>query len=97
MRKEITGFIYSRFPYDNSWLDKNCYYFALILKGRFPEGNIVYDIIQNCFLFELDNTLYDWHGVYEQLPYESTRYIKWDEFEEYDPIQYNRIIQDYIL
>lgn len=97
MRKEITDFIYRRFPYDNHWLNGNCYYFAVILKDRFPEGKIVYDVIRGHFLFELDYTLYDWHGVYERLPHESTRFIDWDKFDEYDSLQKQRIIRDCIF
>lgn len=97
MRKEVTDFIYRRFPYDSHWLDGNCYYFALILQDRFPEGDIVYDVIRGHFLFELDYTLYDWHGVYERLPSESMRFIKWNSFKEYDSLQYDRIVRDCIL
>lgn len=38
---KIEEFINRRFPNDCNWLSGNCYYFAIILKDRFPEGNIL--------------------------------------------------------
>ena len=34
--KEIKDFIKRRFPYDNMWMNGNCYWFARILADRFP-------------------------------------------------------------
>ena len=42
---EVLEFIRRRFLQDCHWRDGNCYYFALILKDRFPESRIVYDAI----------------------------------------------------
>jgi hypothetical protein len=40
---EVIEFINRRWKKDANWLDGNCYYFALILKHRFPEGRIWYE------------------------------------------------------
>ena len=35
--EQILAFIKRRFSQDCNWIDGNCYYFATILKTRFPE------------------------------------------------------------
>ena len=39
------------------FLEGNCYWFARILKCRFPQGKILYDVLHNHFLFYGGNTL----------------------------------------
>ena len=48
---KILDFIHRRFEQDCEWTSGNCYYFALILKGRFRKGKIVYDVIDGHFLY----------------------------------------------
>lgn len=62
MEEKILEFIKRRFPVDQGWTTRNCYFFALILKSVFF-GEIVYDVIAGHFLFlGADGNLYDWNG-----------------------------------
>lgn len=90
---KILEFIYRRFKTNCKWTDGNCYYFALILKDRFPKGSIYYDVINGHFVFWFEGKFYDWTGIVEQ----DGHYIGWDYFDIYDPIQKQRIIRDCIL
>lgn len=89
---EVIEFIQRRFPSDCNWKTGNCYYFALILKDRFPQGIIYYDVIACHFCVKIDGLYYDWEGVYT--PYIP---IEWDKFDEYDSIQKQVIIRDCLL
>ena len=63
--------------------------FSLILKDRFPEGEIYYDVIWGHFLLKLNNIYYDYNGEFEPLcP------IPWNTFDEYDNLLKERIIRD---
>ena len=44
----IENFI-ALFDYDQRYLNGLCYWFAYMLKGRFPDGEIWYDQISNHF------------------------------------------------
>lgn len=91
MTDKILKFISNRFPIDCNWLTGNCFYFAQILKSRFPEGEIYYDVIFGHFLFKIYNNYYDWSGKVESIG----QPVKWDTFQsEYDSLQYERIIKD---
>lgn len=57
MNNTILQFI-QRFP-DANWLNGNCYYFSIILKDRFPTGQIYYDTFKSHFIFKLNDTFYD--------------------------------------
>lgn len=94
MLDEVIEFIKRRFPYDNNWLDGNCYYFALILHTRFPQSKIIYDPIQGHFLIQYKNTLYDWSGIYAPKDYGAL--IDWDLYEKVDNEHYARIVRDVI-
>ena len=89
VRVDILDFIKRRFSNDCHWIDGNCYYFSLILKSRFPEGTIMYDVIENHFTLEINNIYYDWTGVVTP-----TLAIPWDEIEAYDSLEYQRIVRD---
>lgn len=90
---EILDFIKRRFSINCNWLDKNCYYFSLILKDRFPQGCIYYDVIDGHFLFRYKNEYYDWTGLMEP----KGVLIKWDEFDKYDALQKQVIVRDCIM
>lgn len=94
MCEEVLDFIQRRFPHDNLWLDGNCYYFALILHDRFPESEIIYDLIEGHFLIRYKNILYDWHGIY--IPDNYNALVVWENYKSEDPIHYKRIIKDVI-
>lgn len=93
MQNEVLEFIQRRFNGDCNWTNGNCYYFAVILKARFPEGNIFYDVVNGHFVFFYKNEFYDWNGI----AYSNGSYIKWDLFSNYDNLQKERIIRDCIL
>lgn len=91
---EVLEFIDRRFPGDCSWLNGNCYYFALILKDRFPQGEILYDVIDGHFVFKYNDNYYDYKGI----TYQDDGYlVPWESFDEYDCIQKTRIIRDCIM
>lgn len=90
---EVLDFIKRRFSDDCNWLNGNCYYFAQILKTRFPQGVIFYDIINGHFIFLYNSKYYDWSG--EIHPNEFL--VEWDKFDEYDSLQKQRIIRDCVI
>ena len=93
MQNEVLDFIQRRFKDDCRWIDGNCYYFAIILKDRFPEGKIFYDTIWGHFVFFYKNEIYDWNGI----RYNCGFLVKWDDFDKYDRLQKQRIVQDCLL
>lgn len=93
MGNEVLEFIQRRFKDDCKWLDGNCYYFAVILKDRFPKGKIYYDVIYGHFIFEYQNKYYDWSGIVKQFGY----LVEWGKFDEYDSTQKERVVKGCIL
>ena len=91
-QNEILEFISRRFQKDCEWVTGNCYYFSLILKDRFPEGLIYYDVINGHFIFEYEDYYYDWTGNIIPNGY----LVEWDRFDEYDSNQKQVIIRDCI-
>ena len=89
----VEEFIRKRFINNCNWLDGNCYYFAIILKARFPQAIILYDVINGHFVVSIDNKLYDWSGKIEN----NSEYIVWEQADKYDPLVKERIIRDCIL
>ena len=94
MKDKILEFIQRRFMNDCNWVDGNCYYFAIILKDRFPEGKIFYDIINGHFVFKYQDNVYDWNGIYNS---EEEFLVDWENFDEYDSLLKKRIIRDCVL
>lgn len=94
MENEVLEFINRRFNKDCNWINGNCYYFAIILKERFPNAIILYDIIDGHFISQIDNHYYDWTGEIKLNP--NNYYIEWDRMDEYDSNVKNRIIRDCI-
>ena len=93
MKNEVLEFIQRRFKKDCNWIDGNCYYFAVILKDRFPEGEILYDVIYGHFVFQYDNKYYDWTGIHNP----KGILVDWENFDEYDYLLKKRIIRDCVL
>ena len=91
--QEIYEFIQRRFQSDCNWLAGNCYYFSLILKDRFPDGIIYYDVIDGHFIFKYQESYYDWSGEIHPDGY----LVEWDKFEQYDSLQKQVIIRDCIM
>lgn len=90
---EVLDFINRRFKKDCNWISGNCYYFAVILKERFPSGEIYYDVIDGHFLIKIDDVFYDYNGINDNEYYK----VKWEEFDEYDSNQKQVIIRDCIM
>lgn len=69
---EVEDFIKRHFGFEDkcNWQNGNCYYFARILKDRFPDGEIVYCIIEGHFIFQYKNKYYDSRGLLEVSPKE---------------------------
>ena len=89
----VEEFIRKRFINNCNWLDGNCYYFAIILKARFPQAIILYDVINGHFVVDIDNKLYDWSGKIS----DNSKYVIWDQMDNYDSLVKERIIRDCIL
>lgn len=94
MKEEILDFIERRFSIDCHWLDGNCYYFAVILKERFPNAVIYYDVVLGHFCIKIDNNFYDWTGLIKMD--KDSEYVEWDKMSEYDEFVKERIIRDCI-
>lgn len=99
----ILDFIARRFPITdgdtNHWMDKNCYYFAKILKTRFP-GELWYDLVDGHFLFRHGENFYDWSGIRNEYdlnkPETCNDIVKWSTYKKIDPSHYERIVRDVI-
>ena len=94
MSEEVLDFINRRFRTDCDWLTGNCYYFAVILLARFPQGSIYYDVIDGHFVFGYQGVYYDWTGITD---YAKDNLVEWNKFDEYDILRKERIIRDCIL
>lgn len=81
------------FNADEKYMNGLCYWFAYILKGRFPEGDVWYEPIMNHFYFVIDDAAFDVRGQVE-LPGTA---IRWDEYENFDPLHYQRVVKYCIL
>lgn len=93
MNNEVLEFIQRRFKKNCNWTDGNCYYFAIILKDRFPEGEVFYDVLYGHFVFKYLNKYYDWSGIVNSFGY----LVCWDTFDDYDSLLKQRIIRDCIM
>lgn len=73
-----------------NWMNGNCYYFAIILKDKYPNGRIIYDPIIGHFMLKIKNKAYDFMGIH-QLP---ETFYYWDELEKEDELLYKRLRRD---
>lgn len=89
----VLDFINRRFKNDCNWVNGNCYYMSLILRDRFPDGSIWYDVINGHFIFLYNDKYYDWTGIVEPNGY----LVEWDKFDEYDGLQKQVIIRDCLM
>lgn len=60
--KEILNFIKRRFPIDCNWTSGNCWWFASILKARFPNLSIYYLPVAGHFVAGAMGVYFDWTG-----------------------------------
>lgn len=99
MREQVIEFIYRRFPDDCHWTDGNCYYFACILKARFEEGEIWYDVVDGHFVFKLEDLFFDWNGTCMQYEIDERlkeHLYKWSDLKQIDEKLYKRIVRDVV-
>lgn len=91
--EQITAFIGRRFQQDCNWTNGNCFYFATILKTRFPELDIYYLPIVGHFVAGCEGTYYDYNGEVEiaETP------IKFSSIQVSDPSYYARILRDCVM
>jgi len=91
LKDSVLEFIFRRFgSTDAHWQDGNCYYFAVILKERFPKGKIIYDPISNHFLFKYRGHIYDSKGLDKE---EREILYDWDRYENFDKSAYDRVVK----
>lgn len=86
---KIEDFINRRFKTDCNWLDGNCYYFALILKDRFPGGAIYYDVVYGHFVYCINGRYFDWSG--EITP--KGKLVEWESIDKYDYFVKQRVFE----
>lgn len=75
-----------RFGTAELFLSGYCYWFAYILKGRFPNAEIVYDAIWNHFTVKINDSQYDITGDVSSI-YDEEPWIKFN-----DTLQKQRIV-----
>lgn len=97
MKEHILDFIYRRFHGENNedttkWLSGNCFYFAVILCARFPQGIIYYDRVNGHFVTKIEGLYYDWTGVVDV---NEEDLVNWNNY--YDISHKERIVRDCIL
>ena len=92
IQNEVQEFITRRFPTEEKWLNGNCYWFAFILRERFPELDLFYDPVEGHFYAGDGDVFYDWLGMYTKpvLP----NIIKFSVIHTTDLIWYERILRD---
>lgn len=59
-----------------------CYYFSIMLNTRFPDGEIWYDLIENHFIFKLENNFYDINGNITSEHLNNSSIVKWDDYND---------------
>ena len=90
MKNKVLSFIKRRWSKDSDWINGNCYWFALILKERFPLAEIYYLPVEGHFITQIDRNFYDWTGIVQpnEMP------IKFSDIKKNDSLWYERIIRD---
>ena len=91
----VEEFIRRRFRPDEHWFTGNCYQFAYILKGRFPDAEIFYDEVEGHFTARISGSFFDASGRYK--PEKEDNMISFAELERSDPERYKRIVKGCIL
>lgn len=91
--EQITAFINRRFEQDCNWTSGNCFYFATILKTRFPELDIYYLPIVGHFVAGHEGVYYDYNGEVEiaETP------LRFSTLQISDPAYYARILRDCVM
>ena len=98
MENKVLEFINRRFPVDCNWLTGNCFFFAKILNARFS-GEIYYDTVNGHFVFYRFSSEPDECGFYDysgKITPNEDDLVLWDEYDNEDPLHFNRILEDCI-
>ena len=95
MQYQVQEFIQRRFDKNCHWQDENSFYFATMLKVRFPELSIYYLPVQGHFVAGHNDIYYDSKGV-ACFPEDETP-ILWDDLSYKNPLLWVRINRDYIM
>lgn len=77
---------------EDVFLNGNCYYFAIILKHRFPNMHIVYSQIDNHFMCLYDNRIYDIRGDITNNVMVCDLF-SWEDYMYYDKLDYGRVVK----
>ncbi len=72
----------------------NCYWFAIILHERFPNGYIMLNPIVNHFAYKLNDKLYDITGCCDKT-YEG-EWVDWNYYQLSEP-QHSKRIKNYCM
>lgn len=94
--QEILEFIHRRFKVDNNWTNGNCYFFAIILKERFPQGIIYYHSVIGHFILKVEDNYYDFTGKCAYNEEDAPYLLSLDELKQ-DELWYARIRRDCIM
>lgn len=91
--REVLGFISNFRGCEEAFTSGCCYWFAYILSGRFPEGQVVLAVQENHFLTRVGGRLYDVTGDVTEL-YAGSFVLAWSDMAAYDELQYGRLLRD---
>ena len=98
---EIEKFISDFKQYEHSFVLYNtfvygyCYYFAVVLKARFEQAEIMYHHT-NHYMVKIDGKLYDITGDCTE-QYNDGMLCRWDDLKIEDDLLYNRLVRDCII
>lgn len=81
--------------YNTMWTDGNCYWFAVILKTRFPQLEIYYDEVAGHFVAGYGDNFFDINGDY--MPNKPSDVVLFNNMKYGDTAHYNRVLKDCIL
>ena len=95
--REVEEFISYFSEAKESFLHGNCFWFSTILSQRFRPWyvcHIYYNQIDNHFATAIHGFLFDASGLLPDGWSDDTKWIRWDKFEEAEPIETRRIYRD---
>ena len=99
-QKEILDFIKHFSSFGEQVVDcfsnGNCFWFAEILRRRFPNSYIVYNSLENHFACSIDCNIYDITGVICHVYENQSKWYPWRHYIKYDPTHAKRIQRDCI-
>lgn len=82
------------FKRDDKFLTGLCWHFTVILSARFPGGTVMYEPVENHFVYAYGVRYYDVRGDITEL-YEG-HVTPWGIYKTYDSLESSRIIEQCI-